>query len=65
LLAYVYQPGDEMFNEDLLDGGYAVSPNDEHKEEFEAAQEEARSAGLGIWGSPGASSASSPTGATA
>jgi hypothetical protein len=34
LLAYVYQPGDEMFNEDLLDGGYAqvytVSPNDEH-----------------------------------
>jgi micrococcal nuclease len=54
LLAYVYQPGDEMFNEDLLDGGYAqvytVSPNDEHEEAFEAAQEEARSAGLGIWG---------------
>lgn len=54
LLAYVYLPSGGMFNEDLVRDGYAqvytVSPNDEYQARFEAAQEKARSAGLGIWG---------------
>lgn len=53
LLAYVYEDG-EMFNEDLLEGGYAqvatFPPNTRYVERFEAAQERARAAGIGIWG---------------
>ncbi len=53
LLAYVYVGG-EMFNEALLEGGYAQAypyePNTEYEGRFAAAQEEARAAGLGIWG---------------
>jgi micrococcal nuclease len=52
LLAYVYRE-DEMFNEDLLEGGYAqvyiIAPNDEYEDRFEAAQAEAQAVPLGIW----------------
>ena len=57
LLAYVHDPllGTTM-NEDLLRSGHAqlwiILPNDEHEDELRAAQEEARSIGLGIWGLP-------------
>jgi len=54
LLAYVYRPDGSMFNEDLVKKGYAqvytVEPNDKYQARFEAAQKEARSADLGIWG---------------
>jgi endonuclease YncB( thermonuclease family) len=54
LLAYVYQKGGEMFNDDLLEGGYAqvytVDPNDENENRYESAQDEAREEDLGIWG---------------
>jgi len=54
LLAYVYHPGGGMFNEDLVKKGYAqvytVEPNDKYEARFEAAQQKARSADLGIWG---------------
>jgi micrococcal nuclease len=53
LLAYVYPKGEEMFNKDLLEGGYAqlytVSPNDKHEDTFKAAQDEAREEDRGIW----------------
>jgi micrococcal nuclease len=53
LLAYVYVGG-EMSNEVLLEEGYAQAypyePNTEHETRFAAAQDEARAAGLGIWG---------------
>ena len=53
LLAYAYLPSGEMFNEDLLEGGYAqvatFPPNTRYLDRFEAAQEEARSVPLGIW----------------
>lgn len=53
LLAYVYPMGDEMFNKDLLEGGYAqvytVPPNTKYKDEFEAAQKKAKEDDLGIW----------------
>jgi hypothetical protein len=43
----------EMFNETLLEEGYAqvyiVSPNDEYEERFEEAQEEAQAEERGIW----------------
>jgi micrococcal nuclease len=56
LLAYVYPIGDGMFNEILLRKGYAqvhtVKPNDEHLDDFEAAQKKAKKDGLGIWGLP-------------
>jgi len=52
LLAYVYRD-DEMFNEDLLEGGYAqvatFPPNDKYVDRFEAAQAEAQAVPLGIW----------------
>ena len=52
LLAYVYV-GSEMFNEDLLEEGYAQTypypPNTRYASRFEEAQEEARAGGLGIW----------------
>ena len=53
LLAYVYVGG-EMFNEVLLEGGYAQAypyePNTRYEGRFAVAQEEARATGLGIWG---------------
>jgi micrococcal nuclease len=43
-----------MFNVDLVEKGYAQAypypPNTKYEERFAAAQDEARSAGLGIWG---------------
>lgn len=56
LLAYVYVGG-EMFNETLVEEGYAQAypyePNTEHGERVaSAAQEGAKAAGLGIWGLP-------------
>lgn len=54
LLAYVYRTGDEMFNGDLVEGGYAqvytVDPNARYEERFRAMQKDARDADLGIWG---------------
>ncbi len=53
LLAYVYTQDGEMFNEDLVEGGYARAypypPNTRYADRFAAAQESASSAGLGIW----------------
>lgn len=53
LLAYVYID-DEMFNEKLLEEGYAqvytVSPNEKYEDRFEEAQAEAQDAESGIWG---------------
>jgi hypothetical protein len=52
LLAYVYKD-DEMFNETLLEEGYAqvytISPNDKYEDRFEDVQEEAKEAEIGIW----------------
>jgi micrococcal nuclease len=52
LLAYVYAGG-KMFNEDLLEAGYAQTypfpPNTKYASRFAEAQEEARAGGLGIW----------------
>ena len=57
LLAYVYLAGDEMFNGELVEGGYAqvytVEPNARYEERFRALQEEARDAEIGIWGLSG------------
>jgi micrococcal nuclease len=54
LLAYVYTPKGQMFNEELLRLGYAQAypypPNTKYADTFEADQEEARAGGLGIWG---------------
>lgn len=56
LLAYVYLPDGSMFNEALLDEGYAqvatFPPNVRHLGRFEAAQRAAREADRGIWGLP-------------
>jgi micrococcal nuclease len=55
LLAYVYLGG-EMFNEVLVEAGYAQAypyePNTEYEDRFASAQEGAKAAGLGIWGLP-------------
>ncbi len=57
LLAYVYLPDGSMFNETLLEEGYAqvatFPPNVRHLGRFETAQRAAREAGRGIWGLPG------------
>jgi micrococcal nuclease len=54
LLAYVYPSDEEMFNETLLEQGYAqvatFPPNVRYVDRFLAAQEEARAAGRGFWG---------------
>ena len=46
--------GEEMFNGELLEGGYAQlhtePPNIEYEDEFEAMQERAQEGDLGIWG---------------
>jgi len=56
LLAYVYRSDGSMFNEALVRDGYAqvatFPPNTRYLDRFERAQEEAREAGLGIWGLP-------------
>jgi micrococcal nuclease len=53
ILAYVYVGG-EMFNEELVEEGYAQAypypPNTKYEDRFAEAQEEARAGGLGIWG---------------
>ena len=53
LLAYVYEGG-KMFNETLLEEGYAqvatFPPNVKYVDRFEEAQAGAQAAGLGIWG---------------
>ena len=45
-----------MFNEVLVDEGYAQAypyePNTKYEDRFAVAQEEARAAGVGIWGLP-------------
>jgi micrococcal nuclease len=55
LLAYVWlRSGGEMFNEVLVEAGlaqaYPYDPNTRYERRFVAAQEQARAAGLGIWG---------------
>lgn len=53
LLAYVYLGG-EMFNEVLVEEGYAQAypydPNTRYEGRLAATQEDARTAGIGIWG---------------
>ena len=55
LLAYVYT-GDAMFNEELVERGYAQAhpypPNTTYEARFAVAQDRARAARLGIWGLP-------------
>jgi len=55
LLAYVHK-NEEMFNETLLEEGYAqvyiVDPNDQYEDRFEEAQAEAQGAQRGIWSLP-------------
>ena len=54
LLAYVYLPDGRMFNETLLEEGYAqvatFPPNVKYQERFLEAQREAREANRGLWG---------------
>lgn len=60
LLAYVHNDG-EMFNETLLEEGYAqvyiVAPNDRYQDRFEKAQAEAQAAERRIWALPPAEQA--------
>src|SRR5829696_10135252 len=54
LLAYVYLPDGRMFNEVLVEKGYAqvatFPPNVKYQERFLEAQREARGANRGLWG---------------
>jgi micrococcal nuclease len=54
LLAYIYLPDGQMFNETLLEEGYAqvatFPPNVKYVDRFLAAQREAREANRGLWG---------------
>ena len=54
LLAYVYLPDGQMFNEVLVEEGYAqvatFPPNVKYQERFLKAQREAREANRGLWG---------------
>ena len=54
LLAYVYLPDGEKFNETLLEEAYAqvatFSPNVKYQDRFLKAQREAREANRGLWG---------------
>src|SRR5215210_7907326 len=56
LLAYVYTRDSQMFNEDLLEEGYAQAhpypPNTKYENCFVAAQADAMAASIGIWGLP-------------
>lgn len=53
-LAYVYLPNGEMFNETLLEEGYAqvatFPPNVKYVDRFLEVQREARAANRGLWG---------------
>lgn len=55
-LAYVWLDG-ELFNETLVREGYVsvatFPPNDKYEDRFLAAEEQARVAGIGIWGPGG------------
>jgi endonuclease YncB( thermonuclease family) len=58
LLAYVYlEPGGEMVNAALIDGGYAqpltIAPNSTFASTFVAGARAAEAAGLGLWGACG------------
>jgi micrococcal nuclease len=54
LLAYAYLPEGQMFNETLVEEGYAqvatYPPNVKYQEHFLKAQREAREANRGLWG---------------
>jgi len=54
LLAYVYLPDGRMFNETLLEEGYAqvatFPPNVKYQDRFLKAQREARAQNRGLWG---------------
>ena len=54
VLAYVYLPNGEMFNETLVEEGYAqvatFPPNVKYQERFLKAQRGAREANRGLWG---------------
>jgi micrococcal nuclease len=54
LLAYVYLPDGQMFNETLVEEGYAqvatFPPNVMYQDRFLKAQREARAANRGLWG---------------
>jgi micrococcal nuclease len=54
LLAYVYLPDGQMFNETLVEEGYAqvatFPPNVKYQDRFLKAQREAREANRGLWG---------------
>lgn len=67
LLAYVWL-GEEMFNEVLLQEGYAqmatYPPNVKYVERFKAAQKEAREAERGLWGDIEEPQSTSPAGST-
>lgn len=56
LLAYVYLPDGTMFNETLVEEGYAqiatFPPNVRYEGDFLAAQSAAQAQGLGIWSLP-------------
>ena len=56
LLAYIYLPGGEMFNETLVEEGYAqvatFPPNVKYTDRFLSAQREARQENRGLWGLP-------------
>ncbi len=55
-LAYLYLPDGTMFNETLLEKGYAqvatFPPNVQHLQEFRRAQKESRDNRRGIWSLP-------------
>ena len=57
LLAYVYFPDGQMFNETLVEEGYAqvatFPPNVKYTDRFLKAQREARTANRGLWGLSG------------
>ncbi len=56
VLAYLYLPDGSMFNETLVEKGYAqvatFPPNVRYVGRFEQAQRNAREAGVGIWSLP-------------
>lgn len=62
-LAYVYLDG-EMFNETLVREGYAevatFPPNVKYEDRFIAAEDQAKAAGVGLWGRAGSCATSRP-----
>lgn len=57
ILAYLWTPDGRLVNLMMVKSGYAMlftfPPNVKHANEFSAAQQEASSRGLGIWGDKG------------